>query len=112
MTDIIGNMNIYIVLITICLTAVLTFSAIAAMLASIAYSKVIGMEKSTHSVQYMPIDPMTDRENDEFIKKQQGKEWATSEDSVNKINKQHKEDVDDYMSEFSVEEEDMKVHSF
>lgn len=39
--------------VTICIT-----SAIAAMITSlIALAKVIGLEKSTHKVEYVPIDP-------------------------------------------------------
>ena len=46
-------MHINIIIAIICLT----FSGLGLILGSIAYIKVVGMEKSTHSVQYMPMDP-------------------------------------------------------
>ena len=47
-------MNIVVVIgVTICIT-----SSISAMIVSmLALAKVVGMEKSTHKVEYVPIDP-------------------------------------------------------
>jgi hypothetical protein len=42
--------------------------------------KVLAMEKSTHSVQYVPIDEA----------------WSTDEKEIDKINKQFKEDTEEF----------------
>lgn len=43
------------VLIALCLLAVI-LSSITAIFSVLAYSKVVGMEKSTHQIQWMPVD--------------------------------------------------------
>jgi len=42
--------------------------------------KVLAMEKSTHSVQYVPLDEA----------------WATEDKEIDKINKQFKEDTEEF----------------
>ena len=56
--------------------------------------------------------PKVDRNNEEFLKKQHGKGWATDSESLSKQNELFKEDVEDMMPEFGLEDEDRKVHSF
>ena len=55
------------------------FSIISIIIGLIALVKVLAMEKSTHSVQYVPLDMMP--END----------WATTDTEIEKINKEVKE---------------------
>lgn len=55
------------------------FSAIALILGLISLAKVYGVEKSTHSVQFMPADQMG--------------EWATPEAEIDEINKEFKEEI-------------------
>lgn len=51
--------------VTICAT-----SALSAMIISmLAYAKVVGMEKSTHKIEYIPIDPTAKNTFGEDIKK-------------------------------------------
>ena len=45
------------ILITICLTVALTCSILAITLASLALIQVKSLERSTHSMQYVPMDP-------------------------------------------------------
>ena len=55
------------------------FSIIALILGFLALAKSIGIEKSTHSVQYMPVEEM--------------KEWATPEKEIEEINQEFKEEI-------------------
>lgn len=68
--------------------------------------KSIGAEKSTHSVQYVPIDPETDAENEKFVEK-----WATSEKSIKKENSLYQEEIDDEMPFFTTTKDDKEVFS-
>lgn len=52
------------------------FSIIALILAFLGLAKAVGMEKATHSVQYVPMD-----------------EWATPEKEIEDINKEFKEEI-------------------
>ena len=103
---VIMQINIFIAIIC------LTFSGLALILGSIAYCKVMAMSLSTHSVQYMPMDPTVDSDNEEFIEKQRGTGWATGTESMDEQNKMFKEDVEDLMPEFGVEEDEKKIYSF
>ena len=76
-------------------------------LSSIALIKMIGMEKSTHNITYMPVDPEIDKLNEEF-----SKEWATKDESLKAQQKAFKEDLEETMPEFLPDEEEMKIHSF
>lgn len=42
-------------LLAICISSFM-FSAITAVFSILAYAKVVGMEKSTHQIQYVPMD--------------------------------------------------------
>lgn len=101
-----------IVISTICITLSLTMSVIAITVGLKALISVKALQLSTHNVQYVPIDPETDRENKKFIKEQQSEEWATTDEAISKQNKLHKEDMEDYMPEFATDEDDRKIHSF
>jgi len=83
----------------------LTISIITSIVAITFAIKVVGMEKSTHSIQY--VDPEIDKENKEFMEN-----WATTDDSITKQNKLHAEDLEDDMEIFSENEDDKKRYSF
>lgn len=67
-------MDIQLIL-TICSIVACIFSILALLLGFVALLKIMSLEKSTHSVQYMPVE-----EN-----------WASSDDEVKDINKEFKE---------------------
>lgn len=83
------------------------FGLVSLIVAVLALSKVIGMEKSTHQVTYMPIDPEVDKENQAFMDK-----WATDEDTLKEQQKLYGEDLEDLMPEFKPSDTDKKKYSF
>jgi uncharacterized protein YoxC len=100
--------NILILLIISISAIVLAVSAciiaIFAVLYSIrAHATVMAMEKSTHTVQYMPIDPKVDKENSE---------WITRQETLEKERKMYSEDIESEMPEFAQDDEDKHVYSF
>ncbi len=92
----------------------LTGTIFAIILSLLSYAKITGIEKATHSVQYVPMDPMTDRENEEFLdENQQRKRWDTSEEALTEQDKVYRKDMEEAgMEEFLSDEEDLKTHSF
>lgn len=90
----------------------LTFSALTCIFSMVAYAKVVGMQNSTHSVQYMPMDPEVERDNKNFVEKQHEDGWATTEASFKEEDKKYRKEVDEYMPQFSEQENDSKIHSF
>jgi hypothetical protein len=64
------------IIILVCSITACIFSVIALVLGILALIKVIAMEKSTHSIQYMPME-----------------EWATPENEIEEINKEFKEEL-------------------
>lgn len=84
----------------------LIFGVLGFLFSSIALIKIIAMEKSTHTVQMVPIDEEVDKANQEFMK-----QWATSEEAIAKQNKLYKEDVEEAMPEFALEDEDKEIFS-
>ena len=63
------------VLLTTCI-----ISSISLIIGVYCMVKLLAMEKSTHSVQYVPMD----------------EEWAKDDKSIDKINKQFKEDTEEF----------------
>ena len=108
--------------VTIDYQAFLLFSAIISLTAAlisfifslVTYCKMVGLQNSTHSVQYVPMDPVTDRENEDYLKEnQQEEDWATTEESYLAEDKKYRKDRNEIMPDFAVdEEEDLKIHSF
>lgn len=80
-------------------TLALAFSATALIM-------IIARDKSTHTVQMVPVDEEIERANEEFIK-----QWRTSDEAINKQNKMHKEEVEDLMPEFALDDEDKTIFS-
>lgn len=81
-------------------------SSLALLLSCTAIILIMAKEKSTHTIQMVPVDEEIERANEEFLQK-----WATSEDAVNKQNKMFQEDLKDKMPEFSLDEEDKEIFS-
>lgn len=91
----------------------LIFTSFSAILASYAAVKVVAMEKSTHSLQYMPVDPQLDKENQAFMEQMSVDDnWATSDDSIRKQQEIFKKDMEENLEYFYPEEEDKKTFSF
>ena len=99
------------IIVFLCLFSLL-FSSICCMLSVLAYAKVVGLQNSTHNVQYIPMDTTVDRQNEEFIKSHEEDEWATTEDVFKKEDDKYRKERDEFMPDFAVDEEDMKIHSF
>jgi len=85
----------------------LIFSVIGTILGLVAVVKTIAMEKSTHSVTYVPMAEEIDKANNEFMDS-----WATEESRIASDHKEFKEDLENEMPEFFPDEEDTKIHSF
>jgi hypothetical protein len=92
------------------ITLILVLSILGAILGLLAFLMGIfalvelrSFNKSTHQIQYVPIDNEIDKANEEFLQKM-GKdpfedEWATSDKSIAKQNKLYKEELEDKMPE-------------
>lgn len=72
-----------------------------------AMIRVSALEKSTHSVQYMPINPKIDEENEEFLSN-----WATSDTAIQEQEKLYQEEIEEKMPHFYPDEDDKKRYSF
>lgn len=68
-----------------------------------AYSTIMALEKSTHTITYAPVDKEIEEAN---------KEWVTKQESLDKQNTLFKEDIEDNMPEFASNEDDNKIYSF
>ena len=70
-----------------------------------AIINVKALQKSTHAVQYVPIGEQ--EENDESVEN-----WQTTEESLAKQQKMFKDDLEEQMPEFALDDEDRKKFSF
>jgi hypothetical protein len=104
----------FLIFLTICSILSLLFCTISVILATYAAITVKAMEKSTHSVTYMPVDEQIDKENQAFMSdsKEKAPEWATSDDMLNKQQDAFKEDLEEQFPEFALDDEDKKIYSF
>lgn len=84
----------------------LTFGVLSFILSTICFIKTLAMEKSTHTVQMVPIDPEIDKANEEYVKN-----WASSDEAIKKEEKLYKEELNDTMPEFSISKEDAEIFS-
>jgi hypothetical protein len=89
----------------------LIFGLLGTIIGLVALVKVIAAEKSTHSVQYMPMDDEIDKANNEYMKKNDGS-WSTKESAIAKDQEEFRENLEDDMPEFYPDDDDRKVHSF
>ena len=94
-------------------------ASLGLLVACLAYIKAQAIESSTHSVQYMPIDPAVDAANEAFLNSKNkdqdgdtGNSWATSPDSLRKQREMFNEDLEDNMPEFATTDEDKEIISF
>jgi len=85
----------------------LTSSLISVVLSILSWTKVQALEKSTHTVQMVPIDEEIDKANRDYME-----QWATSQKSLEEQAKMDIEDRDDLMPEFASSEEDKKTYTF
>jgi len=67
--------------------------------------EVKALKRSTHSVQYVPIDTEIDKANEDFIEK-----WATSEEVIEDQEKRYKEELEEEMP--TLYSKDNKRYSF
>jgi F0F1-type ATP synthase membrane subunit b/b' len=86
--------------------ASLIIGSLALILSAVSLIMIIAREKSTHTVQLMPVDEEIDRANKEYMSK-----WATSEEAIKKEQNLYKEEVEEQMPEFSLTDEDKEVFS-
>lgn len=73
---------------------------------------VKAMEKATHTVTYMPVDPEIDKANEEFLKDKKEDNWATSESEITRQNKLWAKDLEEEFPEFAPNDDDKKRISF
>ena len=81
-------------------------STVALIVGIYAIVSVKAMEKSTHSVTYMPIDPEIDKANQEF-----SNSWATDDSEIEKQNKMWAKDLEENLPDFAPNDEDKKRFS-
>jgi hypothetical protein len=72
----------------------------------VALIKIMALEKSTHSIQYVPVDEEIDKANEEYMK-----QWATDDAAIAKEQKLYQEELADEMPEFALNENDKEVFS-
>ncbi len=102
------ELNLLILLILVLFSSVIAITSCILSIYAIKYSMkshiaVLAMEKSTHTVQYMPIDPAIDKEN---------QEWVTKQEALDKDQKMFRDEIKDEMPEFASDDEDRKIYSF
>lgn len=107
MTEITGITLNYYIFLQIASIISLLLSLFSTILGALALMKCLAIEKSTHSVTYMPIDPEIDKENKKYME-----EWGTTEESIDKQNKEYKKEIKEKMPEFELDDEDKKIFSF
>lgn len=98
------SLELYIILLVACSISSL-LSMVTLVIASLALAKVIGVEKSTHSVQMIPVDPDIDAHNQRMMS-----DWAMKEENIDKQDKMFKEDLEEQLPEFY--EEEKEVYSY
>jgi len=86
--------------------ASLVVASLALLLAVVAIIMIVAREKATHTVQMVPVDEEIERANEEFLK-----QWATSDEAISKQNKMHREEVEEQMPEFALDDEDKEIFS-
>jgi hypothetical protein len=86
----------------------LIFGLLGTIMGLVALVKTIAAEKSTHSVQYMPIDEEIDKENNDYL----NQSWATKESAIAKDQEEFRQSLEDDMPDFYPDDDDRKVHSY
>ena len=86
------------------------FSFITVGFSITALIEVKAMQKSTHAVEYVPIDPEIDKENDAYLS-QDKNAWASSDKAIKKQNEMFKDDLEEKLPEFVLSDEDKEIYS-
>lgn len=87
------------------------FAVIGFILGLIAVIKVLALEKSTHQIQYVPVDEEIERANEEYLA--QTDQWATPSQIYETDDKKYKEELEGFgMTDFIPDEDDKKTRSF
>jgi len=81
-------------------------SIVALILSISSLIKSIGAERSTHTMQYVPIDPEIDAENEKFVEK-----WATTEKAISKEKELYQDELNDEMPFFTPSNDDKEIFS-
>lgn len=110
------SLELYIFLVSTSIICLL-FCTIAFIMSVYTSIKIIALEKSTHSITYMPVDEAIDKQNQEFTKKKAEEpsgidEWALSEDQIKKRHKEFTEELKKDMPEFVEGKEERKIYRF
>ena len=92
----------------------LVIAVLGTVIALYSLIEIKSLQRSTHSIQYMPVDKAIDEENQEFLNSLQTKKekWATSEEILKKQHKMFEEDLENVMPEFATTDEDREILSF
>lgn len=88
------------------LIACTIISTLALLLSAISMIMIIARDKATHTVQMVPVDEEIERANEEFLK-----QWRTSDDAINKQNAMNREETEELMPEFALDDDDLEIHS-
>lgn len=86
--------------------ASLIIGTLALLLSLVSVIMIVAKEKSTHTVQMVPVDEEIDRANQEFLNK-----WASSEEAIKKEQKLYNEELEAEMPEFALTDDDKEVFS-
>ena len=92
----------------------LVIAVLGTVIAIYSLIEIKSLQRSTHSIQYMPVDEAVDKENQEYLDSLQTKKegWATSEETLKKQHKLFEEDLEKKMPEFATTDEDREILSF
>jgi phage shock protein PspC (stress-responsive transcriptional regulator) len=101
-----GLMEGYSLLVLLMALIAMFIGATGFFLGVMAYIKITAMEKSTHTVQLMPVDEEIDRANEEYLKK-----WGTSQEAIDREQKLYKEELEDEMPEFHIDDKEKEIFS-
>ena len=86
-------------------------SALALLFSMVAIVMMIAKDKSTHTVQMIPVDEEIDRANEEFLRANRKDPWASSEEAILKQQKLYNEEVEKEMPEFALDDSDKEIFS-
>jgi hypothetical protein len=82
----------------------LTIACVSFIVATLSLCRIIGLEKSTHQIQYVPVDEEIEKANEEWR--------ATESTTFEEQEKLYKQQLEDELPEFALNDEDKKTFSF
>ena len=89
----------------------LIIASIGTVIGILAYIDVKSIQRSTHSIQYMPVDDAIDKENEAYLSTIQENDWATSPDVLKEQESLYKDELEKKMPDFVSTDEDMEILS-